>query len=105
VKTLSATNFVPDFEKFKILDPENKYINIYNRYAHQNYSITEEDTSIELIGGDNILIHINKYDILRLNIGFIFTDIGYDLSGFNDDDIKFEPIFSNQSFVIYKVTV
>jgi len=104
-KTLSATNFVPDFEKFKILDPNEKYINIYNRYAHQNYSITEEDTSIELLGTDNIIIHINKYDILKLNIGFILYGINDDLSRFNDDNIKFAPIFSTQYFVIYKVTI
>jgi len=110
VKTLSAVNFVPDFEKYKILDPDEKYIDIYNRYAHQNYIITEEKTSFILNQTDLISIYINKYDLLRLNIGFVFTENGNnlskynDLSRFNDEKIQFEPIFSNQHFVIYKVT-
>lgn len=79
---INGIHLYPQFEIWKILDPEGKYIDIYNRYAHINIGEYEEgEEYIRLLYPDALEVNISpcdeKWD--RLNVKYIITyqDMSY----------------------------
>ena len=72
-KVLDATNFYPDTEKWLILDPENRYAEMTNRYANEDAVLTEGETSVELKWADNIKLNVNPESLKALDIRYLFT--------------------------------
>ena len=59
INVTGGVNFVPDLEKMKILDPEEKNIKVYNRYANisiHNKKYGEGDVEFELTDPTNYII-------------------------------------------------
>jgi len=73
VKTFNAVHYYPDLKMWNILDPESKYANIYNRYAHVKLYLTEKSTNFELESGDTFKIYLNYQDIKKANIRYILS--------------------------------
>ena len=76
-KVLDATNFYPDTEKWLILDPENRYAEMTNRYANQEATLTDAETSVELKGEDFIRLNLNPESLKALNIRYLFTTVDH----------------------------
>ena len=72
-KVLDATNFYPDTEKWRILDPENRYTEMTNRYANEDAVLTDGETSVELKWADNIKLNLNPESLKALDIRYLFT--------------------------------
>ncbi|MCR5736573.1 MAG: hypothetical protein K6G64_02865 [Eubacterium sp.] len=72
-KSLDATNFYPDPKKWEIIDPDSKYEEFTNRYANQFAYLTTEESSVELIAPDLILLHLNPETLKKLNIKYIVS--------------------------------
>ena len=65
-KMLNALNFYPDYAKWKIIDPEGKYDEFYNRYAHVIIHLTDNDT--EFLPGaaaDTFTVNLSCKDALK----------------------------------------
>lgn len=45
-RVINATNFLPDFDKWEILDSKSRYEESWNRYSHQTISLVDEQTHI-----------------------------------------------------------
>ena len=77
---------------------------IYNRYAHVNCKIINEESNIELLFADNISINLNYNDLEKLDIQYILSkdiDINSDEYGL---DVDFEKIYEEDGMYIFKVT-
>lgn len=72
VKTLNGVHFYPDLETWQSIDTENKYSDIYNRYAHVSLSLSNT-TSFKLIAPDSISVNLTIDDIKKLNIKYILS--------------------------------
>ncbi len=70
----NATHVYPDLETWKQVDPEGQYEEIYNRYAHIQVKLTEEDTSFTLLQPDNFQVNLNVRELSKFNISYILTD-------------------------------
>ena len=65
--------FYPDTEKWRILDPENRYAEITNRYANEDAVLTDAKTSVKLKRTDNIRLNLNPESLKALDIRYLFT--------------------------------
>ena len=75
---LNGIHYYPLFDMWEVIDPEKKYIEIYNRYAHIHFSDTENSKDlIELIYADQINVNIDPCDnkLRELNVElFLLTE-------------------------------
>lgn len=74
---INGVHFYPQFKIWKVLDPNRKYIDIYNRYAHINVSEYEEgEEYIRLVYPDALEINISPCDTKwkELNAKYIITN-------------------------------
>lgn len=104
-KVLNSVNTYPNFELYKKIlgdKAENEeYRKIYNRYAHIYMQVVKEDSNIELVQSDAVIIKINANTIKNLGVKYIIS-LSY-LEQFGNEDVTFEKIYEEQGILIYKV--
>lgn len=98
--TLNSTNYVPNKELWKILDPEDKYEEVWNRYAHLNMVLSNRaESKITLEQADVITVELSKKDFLSLGIDYILSS---SVISSSYQDIL-ENIYNEDGSLIYKV--
>lgn len=72
---VNGVHVYPQFKIWEIIDPEKKYIDIYNRYAHIIVSETEDSSSVSLVQQDALLLKISPCDskLKQLGVKYIMT--------------------------------
>lgn len=102
-KTINSTNTYPDLQKWQKLDPDGKYYDIYNRYAHIMVNFTNDETTFNLPFGDQVLVNLNVNDLQKLDVKYILTKD--DLSNFDNNNVKFTLTknIDDLNFKIYQV--
>jgi hypothetical protein len=59
-KVFNGVKYIPDLKSMKILDPEGKYVDVYNRYAHIVFEPRNDDlVEFRLAGPDAYIVSIN----------------------------------------------
>ena len=76
-RTIDATNFYPDTEKWRIVDPAGSYDELTNRYANECATLTKGENSIELIGPDYIKLYLNPETLKQLGVRYLFSPTDY----------------------------
>ena len=78
-RTINSTNVYPDLEKWKLIDEDEKYTGIYNRYAHIQMICTEEepDEKFRLLGADYFQVYVSRKDMEKLGVKYIFSPTDY----------------------------
>ena len=103
--TVNSINCYPNLNRWKIIDPELKYKNIYNQYAHIFIYIVNSNDNIykfEKIIFDHIAINLTPQDLLKLNVKYIVTF--KELEQYNIDNIQFKRIkYHTNYFSIYEI--
>lgn len=100
IKTINSTNVYPDLDRWKLIDEDAKYEDVYNRYAHVNMYLVEDDydgDKFELPFLDQIKINVKYEDLKSLDISYIFTRT--DIT----DDSRYEFQGGAGPWQIYKV--
>lgn len=97
--TINSTNIMPNLELWNTLDPEKKYHDIYNRYAHVIVDFTDKATWFELIGLDSIMLHLSYQDIQKAGISYIYTQATLE----SQEGIIFEKLYDEDGSYIYQV--
>ena len=99
VDALNYVNVTPNMELWHKLDPEHKYENVYNRYAHVVFYFDEE-THFELNFPDTFSIYVAPEDFHYLDVKYIFS-----LVEINEDNDYFtlKDIYSDTGVYIYEV--
>lgn len=75
---VNGVHYYPQFKMWKILDPDGKYTNIYNRYAHIVVSeYTQGQETIQLLQEDVVLLNISPCDqkLKTLGVKYVMTSV------------------------------
>lgn len=98
--TVGSTNMYPDHKIWNSLDPEGKYSDIYNRYAHVNIHLGAESTSFELNQGDLITLNLSYEDLANLDIEYLVTyrDLSCD-----NESISLTAVTRIHNYIIYRI--
>lgn len=77
--TINSVNTYPNLERWKILDPELKHKDIYNRYAHINVNILNNNNfnidKFQFLYPDSFQINVTLDDLKKINTKYILSDI------------------------------
>lgn len=98
--TINSVNTYPNMELWEKLDPTGRYNEVYNRYAHVNLQFTNEDTSMQLLSPDAMILNLSYKDVKKTNAKYIVslteltTDNGY---------VKFNEIYNEYGSYIYEI--
>lgn len=103
IRTINSTNVYPNLEMYETIlgDKAEEQRKNYNRYAHVNFEITDEESKVELIWADNVSIKLNYNDLEKLNIEYILSTKDFSEESYAD---KFEELYNEDKMYIYKVT-
>lgn len=103
VRTIAATRFYPDLAQWQILDPGDKYRELYNRYCNVEIYLQEDETAFSLIADDSIHIDLRYADLLRLGVTHVLSH--HALGEVEDPDVSFIKIYDAELDPdIYRVT-
>lgn len=100
-KIINSTNYYPNFDLWKKLDPEGKYDSIYNRYAHVVINLTDEETYFDLMQSDYFCLNINTSDICKLGADYIISS---DDLGIYSESISIDELYNEDGTYIYKLS-
>ena len=101
-KTVNSIHTYPDINKWQKLDPNKNYYETYNRYAHILVDIHDiNETYFELKYGDVFVLHLNVYDLQKLNVSYIATS--KNLEKLSNNNVEFEKIYKDHEYKIYHV--
>lgn len=103
-KTINSTNTYINTELWKKLDPEKKYVDIYNRYAHIQVEVSDDpDTEVILLNPDLISLRISADKLPEMGADYVLAD--KDMSRFNGKGLTFSPVYTQQNgrYTIYRV--
>jgi len=105
VPVINCTNTYPDMERWQGIDQENKYEDVYNRYAHIGIKIRKEESEYEekfkLMNSDAFDVYILPEELEKLGVKYIFTV--NELEKFNTDGITFEKIHEYNQYKISRI--
>ena len=102
-KIINSVNFYPQMELWKKIDPDLKYKNVYNRYAHFTIYLTNEESKFELLQPDYIRLMLNVNDLEKLQINYILS-IEQNLNDFSNNQVTISKIYDEDGSCIYKIT-
>lgn len=72
-KSIDGVRFYPDRQLMSKIDKQNQYEDVWNRYAHLKYLLTNENTSMTTPVPDNVNINLNINELKDLNVKYILT--------------------------------
>lgn len=100
--TVNSTNVYPDIERWKSLDEQDQFGDIYNRYAHIKICIKQEGNPEFIIEGaqDSFTLYLTIDDLSKIGIDYIMTK--RDLL-FDDNSSDLDLIDQVKDYKIYKV--
>lgn len=99
-KCLDATQFLPDNEKWEVIDPDNRYEFEANRYSNQTACLTDGENSVELTSPDHIIINLNPDTVKCLGVTYIVSTFDYSTL-LNSYGIIAEQIFEQDAYMVY----
>ena len=97
-RTINSTNFIPNTGMWEKLELE-EYEEIYNRYAHVAIELTEENSSMELIGMDAIRVKLNYNQLKDMDVDYIVSMVEVE----DKAEVSFDEIYNESGIIIYKV--
>lgn len=98
--TIDSINVYPDLERWGMFDPDGRQEDVYNRYAHIDTEITEEETHFQPGAlADGFKVYINKGDLSKLDVSYILTN--RELEGFSSEEVIFEKMAEGNGYSIY----
>ena len=102
IRTINSTGVYPNLELFETIlgDKAEENRITYNRYAHINFKVTDEESEVELLYADNVAIRLNYKDLEKLNIKYILSKEDFNEKSFKDE---FEEVYNEDGMYIYKV--
>lgn len=73
VKSLNATNYYMDIDKWQKIDPSGEYKNLYNRYCQVSVKLGTK-TKFELLSPDHLSLTLTDEDIINLDCQYIVSN-------------------------------
>lgn len=98
--TINSVNTYPNMELWKRLDPDGKYNEVYNRYAHIDLHLCEEDTSMELAQQDMFTLKLSYKDIKKTDAKYIVSQVPLEVS---NQWLDLTEIYNEYGAYIYEI--
>src|SRR5574344_1293108 len=99
-KVLNSVNFYPNYDLWDIIDPENQYEDVWNRYAHFNVNLTKASNSVELLQADSIKLNLNVNSICDIGVDYLISSSST-LDDYSNKTITITNIYGNENMFIY----
>lgn len=98
--TINGVHLYPQFKIWEVVDPEKKSVDTYNRYAHIIVSETKEESSVQLVQQDALMLQISPCDskLKELGVKYVLTDTPLENTSCLIEKMKF-----NDKIVIYNL--
>lgn len=78
-RVINSVNYYPVMDRWHLLDPDRKYEDIYNRYAHISITLTnKEPTRFQLVVPDTFDLTLNYKDVCLLNPTYFLSNTKYE---------------------------
>ena len=74
---------------------------MYNRYAHINVVLTQDNDEFQLIGSDHFRLNLNIDSVNKLSVKYILSN--RDINKFSDEKVTFNEIYSVGNLKIFEV--
>ena len=94
LKVLNGINEYPNYDWIEILDPEHKYEEVWNRYAHIAI-VLDDETSFDLLSTDIYFLHLTYDNLKQLNIKYFYTNVKADENRKNNFNL--ETLYENDT--------
>ena len=99
---INSTNLYPNLKLWHRIDKDGEYEDIYNRYAHIEMNLTNDDTTFELVQSDMFKLDIKGEDLCKLDVDYATST--YNLDEYDDEDVvTFDKKYHKDNIYIYKV--
>lgn len=72
VKCLNGVNTYPNFDWLKLVDPDEEYNQIYNRFAHIGITLSKE-TRFQLLSADSYTANLTYEDVKKIGAKYYFS--------------------------------
>lgn len=104
LKVVNGVNFYPDYGKWELIDGNQAYDDIYNRYAHMIFNIVsnEESFNANLIYPDCINVNININDLRKWNVHFICSTVDYS-NVFIESNVEYNEFYNENGIILYEL--
>ncbi len=104
--TLNSTNTYPNIDLWEKIDPDEKYLDVYNRYAHVTVDIVDEaegagKEKFSLAAPDNFNVNMTTEDLETLGVSYVLSR--EDLSKYSDSVASFLELFSGDGYHVYSL--
>lgn len=102
--TIDSINTYPAMERWKALDPQGQYEEIYNRYAHIATTLIPDATRFEMDMSqtlDTFSLLLSVKDLKKLQVSYVASN--RNLTGLKTESITFEPITEAEDIYIFRV--
>ncbi len=100
-KALNAVNFYPDWKKWKIIDEQGKYKDVYNRYAHITIKFSEDDkVHIESPLPDAVKVELPLSKLVDLKVKYLLSRNEIEKE---NDNYKLSKIYQDSDCIIYEI--
>ncbi len=93
VTSISGVNMYPNFEWLNKIDPEKKYDEVYNRYAHINV-VLDDKTEFKLASTDAYEAHLTYKNLKDLGVKYYY--INSEISDDIKKSFKLEPKYEDK---------
>lgn len=97
--TVNSCNIYPNLELWKKLDPDDKYSEVYNRYAHVDVELTNQKTSFEIVYGDHIKVNLSYNDIEKTGATYLLYKGNQ--KPIKNEYVQFEKLYEENDISIY----
>ena len=74
VKSLNSVQYYPDLKAWKVLDPDGKYEQSYNRYAHVWVQVVTGETHFEVKQDDAFILYITPEDLRKVGVRYVLSN-------------------------------
>lgn len=97
---ITSTNYIPNMDLWRKLDPTGVYNDVYNRYSHISLNFVEGETSFRLLGSDHFALDLSYEDIEKTECRYIFS---MGAVAEDSDAIDLRLIYQESNAWIYEV--
>ena len=101
-KILNSTNYYPNYDLWDILDEDREYEKYWNRYAHMDILLTDDETNVSLVQADYIKLHLNPNDICKIGAKYMASLDG-GLTRYSNEVVNIKNIYAHENISIYKI--
>ena len=99
-RTITSANVYPNLQRWRTLDPDGSFEDVYNRYAHISVELGET-TSFQVLAPDAFRAIVAPDDVPKLGATYWLSRAN--LAAWNTEHVRFEPLRQLGELTLYRI--